>query len=543
MLRRSERGEGMGRRNGAGPVRGGDRRSGAGLILRLGVCTGCALLMAFGEGTAAPRRASPSIRRARRSADSSEGTAASGLEALPASVAIGGAERRIPSSYLGLSIEYPDLPRYARAGSAVDRAITLIGAADSSRMILRVGGASADRAWWDRPGEPAAPRGVFAFGRPWLTALAAMLARDRLSAVLDLNLAVHAPALAASFAIAARSALGRELVGVEIGNEPDHYGRQPWLARQLVGASERGVSAHWTHAYTPLHYQHDYRVYAEALRAAVGAMPIGAPEIASPAVRWLEPLVGLGRLTPDFVSVHRYASSSCWPKASPRYPSIGLLLSERVTAGLAASLRHVIAFAAAHGIPLRVTELGTISCGGNPGIANAFATALWAPDILFELLQGGVSAVNWHLRPSAMNAPFALTAAGIAPRPALYGLAVFAQMTGGPEAVLDRCTVDDPGLHLKAWAVRHRHAVAVLLINKGRRGAAVTLRAARARSATLERLTAPSAHATGGVRYAGRWIGADGRWHGRQRITRVAVRGGIASVLVPGASAAVITLS
>lgn len=531
----------MGRRNGAGPVR--DRRSGAGLILRLGVCTGCAVLMAFSEGTAAPRRASPSVRRARGEAYSGVGTVGGGVGALPASVAIGGAERRVPSSYLGLSFEYPDLLRYARAGVAVDRAIRLIGAADSSRMILRVGGESADRAWWDWSREPPAPRGVFAFGRPWLTALAGMLARDRLSAVLDLNLAVHSPALAASFASAARSILGRELVGVEIGNEPDHYGRQPWLARQLVGAGERGVSAHWTHAYTPLHYQHDYRVYAEALRAAVGGMPIGAPELASPAVRWLAPLVGLGRLRPDFVSVHRYASSSCWPKASPRYPSIGLLLSESVSAGLAASLRHVIAFARAHGIPLRVTELGTISCGGNLGIANAFATALWAPDILFELLQGGVSAVNWHQRANAVNAPFALTAAGIAPRPALYGLAVFAQVTGGPHAVLDRCIVDDPGLHLKAWAVRHRHTLAVLLINKGRRAAAVALRAGRVRSATLERLTAPSASATGGVRYAGRWIGADGQWHGRLRIARLAVRDGIARVLVPGTSAAVITLS
>ncbi len=470
-------------------------------------------------------------------------TAAASDQPLPASVVIGRPERRIPGSYLGLSVEYTELSRFERAGAALDRTIALFRAGNSARMLLRVGGGSADRAWWLRPGEPRPPRGVFAFGRPWLAALAAMVAHDRLRILLDLNLAVHSPALAASFATAAAGTLRSALAGVEVGNEPDHYGRQPWLDRQLVAASEARIPRHWTRGYTPLDYERDYRAYAYALKGAVRRLAIGAPEIASPAVRWLEPLVGLGRLAPSFVSAHRYASSSCWPKTSPRHPSIALLLSEGVTAGLAASLRHMITFASSHGIPLRVSELGSISCGGTSGVANAFASALWAPDVLFELLQAGVSGVNWHLRPYAPNAPFALTAAGIDPRPALYGLAVFAQMTGGRRAVLEQCTVDAPGLHLKAWAVRHPRQRTLLLINKGRRAAAVTVPAGAARSASLARLTAPSAAATRGVRYAGRWIGSDGRWHGRQRLVKIPIRGGVVRVTVPGVSAVVITLS
>ena len=41
-------------------------------------------------------------------------------------------------------------------------------------------------------------------------------------------------------------------------------------------------------------------------------------------------------------------------------------------------------------------------------MANSFATALWAPDVLFELLNAGVDGVNWHIRPSTLNAPFNL---------------------------------------------------------------------------------------------------------------------------------------
>lgn len=518
-----------------------DRRLCRRLILPLAACALLALPPALGEGTAAPPASWP-IRRAERTADSKI-TSAAAEQTLPAFVVIGGPERRIPSSYLGISVEYTELSRFERAATTLDRTISMFRPRDSARMLLRVGGGSADRAWWLRRGEPRPPRGVFAFGRPWLAALAKMVARDRLRVLLDLNLAVHSPVLAASFANAAAGTLRSALAGVEIGNEPDHYGRQPWLDRQLVAASQARISRHWTHGYTPLDYKRDYRAYAYALRAAVPRLAISGPEIASPAVRWLEPLVGLGRLAPAFVSAHRYASSSCWPKTSPRHPSIALLLSEGVTAGLAASLRHMIAFASSYGIPLRVSELGSISCGGTPGVANAFATALWAPDVLFELLQAGVSGVNWHLRPYAPNAPFALRAAGIEPRPALYGLAVFAQVIGGRHAVLDQCTVNAPGLHLKAWAVRHESQRTLLVINKGRRTAAVTVPAGTARSASLARLTASSAAATRGVRYAGRWIGSDGRWHGRQRILGIPVRSGVVRVTVPGVSAVVITLS
>jgi hypothetical protein len=419
----------------------------------------------------------------------------------------------------------------------------MIGSGDSAPMTLRVGGASADRAWWERPGEPAPPPGVFAFGQRWLDALEAMLTRDRLRTLLDLNLAVHSPALAASFATAAARTLRSALAGVEVGNEPDHYFRQPWLTHQLVAASEPRISTSWTRGYGPVKYRRDYIAYARAIRMAVGRVPIGAPELSSPEIRWISPLVSLRRLAPEFVSVHRYASSSCWPKTSPRYPTIALLLSEGASAGLATSVANMLAFAAARRIPLRVTELGTISCGGNPGIANSFATALWTPDVLFELLHAGVSAVNWHLRPAAVNAPFALAKTGIRPRPALYGLAVFAQMTRGDDAVLARCSVHATGLHLKAWAVRHGRQAGVLLINKGRRPAAVTLKAARARSALVTRLTAPRARATQGVRYGGRWIGSDGRWHGTQRIARLRVHGGLVNVLVPGVSAAVVKLT
>ena len=64
-----------------------------------------------------------------------------------------------------------------------------------------------------------------------------------------------------------------------------------------------------------------------------------------------------------------------------------------------------------------MTELNSVNCGGRPGVSNTFATALWAPDALFALLRAGVDGINLHVRANTINAPFALTSAGLSRRP------------------------------------------------------------------------------------------------------------------------------
>ncbi len=462
-------------------------------------------------------------------------------QAYPASVSIGGRARPVPSSFLGLSIEYQELPRYAQLSGPVTSAIKLLQVADASPLLIRIGGASADRTWWKAPSEPALPAGVLGIGPPWLAQLNTIVARDHLRVLLDLNLAAHAPGMATQFIKSAQGVLRRALVGVEVGNEPDHYGRQPWLLRQLPVATESGLSRRWNRGYSPADYARDYRSYAKAIRKDYPHLSIGAPDLSSPAVKWLQPLFRMGGLHPNFLSVHRYASSSCWPKDSPRYPSVPLLLSDRVTTGLATSVKHVIALARQHRTPLRIGEMGTISCGGKAGVANSFATALWTPDVLFEFLKAGVSGVNWHLRPDEYNAPFALAARSIRARPSLYGMAMFADMIGGTRARLLRSSTTAPGLNLKAWAVGLPHEEKVLILNKGRRTASVTIKSVRGRWVSVGRLTAPGPSATGGVRFEGQWIGPNGRWHGSRRTSRISVQAGSVRVTVPGISAAVLT--
>jgi hypothetical protein len=477
-------------------------------------------------------------------ADAGGAAAHGSLPPLDASLTFVGGGHPIPTSFYGLSVEYNELRAFEQAGPIFDRVISMIRPRDGAPMLLRIGGKSADHVWWKTATEPP-PRWVTKLGDAWLARLGALVRADDLRVLLDLNLAVHSATLAVDFVSAAERALPRGAVaGLEVGNEPDLYSRETRLEQQRIRSTGRGVPPNWTLNYSADDYRRDYETYARILGENVPGIPLGAPEIISPKTNWLEAMTAVGPLRPSFLAIHRYASSNCWPVTSPYYPTIPLLLQEAASAGLARSVRTAAAFAHVHHMTLRLSEVNSVSCGGNAGVADSFATALWAPDALFEMFRAGVDGVSWHIRPNTLNAPFQLKPGGIEPLPELYGLALFARMTHGPASLLNTKVVVAPGLDLKAWAVRKGGSATVLLINKGERDASVTLPVGTdpATPAVVRMLEAPSITATTGTRFAGRWIGSDARWHGHEIATEVPESAGRYHVLVPAYSAAAVSL-
>jgi hypothetical protein len=464
---------------------------------------------------------------------------------LPARVRLSDAgSRSIPESFLGLSVEVSELSTYARAGAAVDRVLGLLRPLPASSIPLRVGGSSADRAYWQVPAL-AAPRWVVGLDDAWVGELAALAARDRLRVTLGLNLAVHSPAMAVSLASAVAHALGPAgLAGLAIGNEPDLFAYDPGLQRERIASTLQSTPQRWTRRYSPSGYRGDYIAYARALAGALPGVALLGPETTSAGRRWLAALGGLGRLGPRVLTVHRYRLSSCWARDSPSYPRIPTLLDESATAGLAHRLRSAVRFARRAGRSLVVSEINSMSCGGTAGVADAFATALWAPDVLFELAGAGVGGVNWHMRPQKLNAPFEVMGGAIRPLPELYGLAVFVQMLGTDARLLHTRISAARGLHVKVWAVRSRERDTVLLINKGVRAAGVSIAGFPARGrARLQRLLAPSVRSRDHVTFGGRWIGPDGGWHGRVVTTALARGRGSYHVRVPRYSAALLSFT
>lgn len=463
--------------------------------------------------------------------------------ALPVEVTLGSPGPMIPPSFSGVSLEYNELAGIEGAGGLADRLLALIRPDDGEPVVLRVGGNSADDAYWKVPTSHA-PAWVFEIGDGWLDRLSELARRDGLHVMLDLNLAVHSPDMAASLARAAANALpAGSLVGLSVGNEPDLYVHESGLARERVASTSPSASTHWTRGYSPTTYRRDYGTYAGALTRAAPGVPLAAPEMTAFRPEWLSGLIDAGLLSPRLITIHAYATSICWPTTSTYYPTIASLLGENATAGLAAGLRGAVALARATGRKLLVTEFNSVSCGGKTGVTDSFATALWAPDALFEMIRAGVSGVNWHIRPGMPNAPFRLTPAGVLTRPELYGLALFAQMTGSKARLVGARLSGRAALHLKVWAVRSHTALHVLLINKGQHAARVSLRdPAGGEAAHVMRLWAPSVASTHGVTLGGRWIGSDARWHGREITGTLYQRQGTYALLVPGYSAVLLEI-
>ncbi len=459
----------------------------------------------------------------------------------PAQLTLGSGIRSIPRSFFGVSAEYNELADYEHDATAFGQVLKLIRPQDRSRLELRIGGKSADRTFYvTKPTRPVP------YGRPigarWLKRLSTLVRADNLRVMLDLNLAVHAPSVAATFAQAAVKALPRStLVGLEIGNEPDLYWRQPFLAKEKLPQTLRSTPKNWTVNYSAADYRRDYRAYARALVAKVPRIPIGGPEIISGKPEWLSAVEGLGREDPSFLSIHRYASSNCIPPSSPFYPTITSLLDENKSIGFGATIQSAAEFAHSRRQDLRLTEVNSISCGGNAGVANSFATALWAPDALFELIENGANSVNWHIRPNAVNAPFHPTRSGIRAMPELYGLAAFADMTGQGAKIVSSELAQSGALHLKAWVVAVDSSLRVLLLNKGPHAARVTMRLGPAGTAEVKRLQAPRVGASSGVTFGGQTIGTDGRWQGKAVQTALNGNNGSYAITVPGFSAALIS--
>ncbi len=447
-----------------------------------------------------------------------------------------GAPVRVPRSFLGLSTEYWTIPVWANHLSLLGRVLSTISPHD--RMVLRIGGSSADQAFWAPGKKP--PEWVFGIRRSWLSQVRRIVNRFGVRVILDLNLVTATPQIAVRWAQAAETALPSEsVVGFEIGNESDIYSRASWR-RLTDGLGASTLPAHMTAA----GYASSYLTYAKALAYVDRAIPLLGPALSDPVANlsWISRLIagphpGLGAIT-----IHRYPLSACSPPAAKTFPTIARVLGEKASAGMARTIRGAVRAGRRAGLPVRLTELNSVTCGGRRGVSNTFATALWAPDALFELLRAGASSAAVHVRANAINMAFSLTRRGLVAHPLLYGLSLFARTLGLNPQLLPLRVTASPSQRLKVWAVRSNGSILhVLLINKGAQPVRVSLRIPSVGRVTAQRLLARSARATSGLTLGGQHLDAQGRWAGKPTSERLQSATGAYWTTVPGISATLVS--
>jgi hypothetical protein len=448
----------------------------------------------------------------------------------------------IPRSYLGLSTEYWTLPTDELHVAIYKRVLALMHVPGDGRFVLRIGGDSSDRSFWD-PDIRRLPHWAFEVTPDFVERTASIVRAMHLRVILDMNLITGTPLEAGAWAAVAQRDMPKgSLLGFEIGNEPDLYDRQIWLVNL---GDTRFAAGLIPHALTPADYARDYNRYADVLRHGAPDVPLYAPALANPqsdsdfiSTLLSGPHPGLGVIT-----VHRYPYSACSGPTAPTYPTIGRILSEAATVGMADSIKPALKVARKAHLPVRLTEINSITCGGLDHVSRRFATALWAPDAVFEFVKVGAVAVNLHARVFALNSPFRFTERGLRAHALLYGLILFARTLGRDSRLVPSQLSPPSPAHLKAWAVRvSDNTLHVLLINKGPRAVAVGLHLPATEPASVVRMLAPSARSRFGVTLGGQRLGDDARWIGRRVSETVRPGSHGYSVTVRGLSAALLSV-
>ena len=330
--------------------------------------------------------------------------------------------------------------------------------------VLRLGGNSQDNTCWDAPAAPHPDwcKGAITPGDLKLDSEAAVVSGWKL--ILGLNLKQNSPewALGEVTGGVAKQIPSRELLGLEIGNEPDLF--------------ERDGSR-------PAHYSaadgaREFLSYIQAFRknpVAKSYAAIGPATCCS----WRNPsdlatfLNVVGPENVKLVTVHEYPETTC----GNRTVTIEQLLSPALMARFNDAAKALIAEARKQNLPIALAETNSASCGGMKGVSNAFAATVWGLDWLFSSAQDGFSNVNIHISyrtgGSAYNPVESIgwqDASGHwhyrnTAQPLYYAMAMFAQHASGKRLLPAEIKTD---ANIKAYAVSTcaRCAVSVFVINK-----------------------------------------------------------------------------
>jgi hypothetical protein len=324
------------------------------------------------------------------------------------------------------------------------------------------------------------------------------------------------PALAAGEAAYAAEQLGRQLLGFEIGNEPDSYGDGITYDVFLNGGtlSDGTQISGWNQ-------------FAAAIQSSVPHAVFTGPAAASDSKGWAEDFAAseAGRIA--LLTEHYYISN--YSSAAPSIPGMLTYPSPH----LVTALQDLQAAAKAPSLPFRIDECNSYFASENPaGVANAFAAALWAIDFILINAQYGSSGVNFHNTgdTSGYAAIGESNSVVAAVQPLYYGLFLISQIFGGGRrGVLLGSVLTASGVALTAFVVGTDGGTYVVLNNKDATNAAnVTITGFDPSALRASVITLASSGSTpagqlanlgiynGGlpITLGGQPVALDGSWHG-----------------------------
>jgi Glycosyl hydrolase family 79 C-terminal beta domain len=459
------------------------------------------------------------------------------------SVKVGGVSSapRVAPGYVGISTEVKNLLVYAGTSPAdLDQPFLqlLRNLAPGSTPILRIAGDSTDWSWWPVPGMARPGGATYSLTPAWASVAKRVATAVHGKEIIGVNFEADSKRVATYEAQQLTSHIGAgQVEAFELGNEPELYSGFGWY-KNSAGEPVYGRPK----SYDLSAYTSDWGSIASGL----SGFPVAGPSTGSAA--WLpdlSPFLSADHSHLKLVTVHAYPLRHC-SKTTVNHPSD--LLASASLGGLVSAVTPSVTDARHYGLPVRLDEINSVTCGGELGVTNSFAAALWALNLLPLLDRAGIVGVNFQTVPktwqSMINASQSKTGWQVQVQPVYYGLATFAEAAPAGSRFLQVSSPSISGMF--EWATKATNGEVHVVLSNGTtttRTLHVTVPGEHG-NGVLALLKAPSIGSTGGVTIAGQTFSATtGSLTGTPNATQLKPSaGGVYSVTVPGSSAAVLTL-
>lgn len=453
----------------------------------------------------------------------------------------------IPANFTGLGYEISSVATTGLLSDKNHAHVRLVRGLGAGGVI-RIGGITSDSASFAPDAATSAAAKATVVNSASLHDLGGFLDATGWQLIWGLNLGSGTAQSAVAEAAAVAAAVKDKLLAFEIGNEPDGFAGDVF-------------SAHRPKTYGYDDFLKEYRTFKSAIRARLPGAPFAGPD-ASYRTDWVTRFAADEGRDLKLLTRHYYRSGAnnsyldkllgSGPNVSAeqrasyearrRNNKLDMLLREDPNVG--GFLREI---AAASPIPLRVCEANSFYGGGQPGVSDAFASALWALDFMWTLTAGGASGVNMETGVNQLDfvsyySPIPNDPHGaVSVAPEYYGMLAFAQGSAGECLAPD---YDTDGVNLTAYAATAGPGhLAVTVINKDEDADAdITIASGRnSSSATALRLKGRALDRPEDVTLGGSTVAADGRWTPNE-IEALPISDGECNIHVPAASAAIVTL-
>jgi hypothetical protein len=397
----------------------------------------------------------------------------------------------IPQDFTGLSYEAAQLANPAFFSGANKQLIDLFRGLSPSGN-LRIGGGSSEFTTYS-DADPIGPPPFELFGPDTSKTVkhgtvTSALALRNLRAFLDatgwsclygLNLGQGTKENAAAEAAAAFRILGPRLVAFQIGNEPDSF-------------RNRYRPATWG----PADYMKEWSEFHEAIVAAVPGAKFAGPDISN-----------------------KLAFLTAFAEEAPKHKDVILLTAHYYAMGPAGSADATLAQLAEPdpkqttmkpagfvvvadamkiaGLPYRMSEGNSCWNGGQAGVSDTLASALWCADTMLRFAAMGWCGVDLHGGGNGVYSPIVgAVSTGFMRRPEYYGIQ-FAQSCVGSSVVAASLT--GAGTHRTAYVLEREGKRRVAILNKD--DAAVSVELPARVGADAMRLSGPALDSKEGMAF------------------------------------------